>query len=317
MLKSQSILNSEGFNSIESLTNDLREGLITTSDFKIIRHLKERSFYSENKELNLQKGVIVDVETTGLNSDTDRIIEIGIITFEFEPQSGKIIRIIEKYNSLNDPGFPISIESTQIHHITNEMVLGKKIDILKINQLVSQSSLVISHNAKFDRAFLEKEFPIFTELEWACSFSQIDWRNEGIGSSALEFIAYKYGFFYEGHRAEIDCLAVLEILAQPTPKSNTPGLKFLNEKKTSKEWTVFALKSKFETKDLLKARKYQWDPKQNVWFTTVNNSDSMKIELEWLKKEIYNGKSVELGFEERDSYSKFSKRNGHRYTKVI
>ena len=34
----------------------------------------------------------------------------------------------------------------------------------------------------------------------------IDWRNEQIESYKLEYIAYKYNFFYEGHRAITDCL---------------------------------------------------------------------------------------------------------------
>jgi hypothetical protein len=33
-------------------------------------------------------------------------------------------------------------------------------------------------------------------------------------SAQLEYLAYRYGF-YEGHQAEADCLALLEVLQQP------------------------------------------------------------------------------------------------------
>jgi hypothetical protein len=33
---------------------------------------------------------------------------------------------------------------------------------------------------------------------WACSRSDIDWKAEGIRSSALEFVAYSLGFFHDG-----------------------------------------------------------------------------------------------------------------------
>ncbi len=303
--------------SLENLCAELNRGDITNSDYKILRRLKERTLYADLVDKEVAKGVIVDVETTGLNVDQDKIIEIGIVTFDFDPQTGTIYRITDKFSSFQDPGMPIPMESIQIHNITDEMVAGKKIDFEKINQLVSEASMVISHNAKFDRPFLELQFPVFAELAWSCSFSQIDWRSEGVSSGSLEFIAYRYGFFFDGHRSEIDCLAVLEILAKPTPRSQTLGMKVLLDKKTNKDWTVYALKSRFETKDVLKGRKYMWDPKQNVWFNTVSGSDAMRSEVEWLKREVYNGQSIELGFEERDAYSKFSRRNGRRFTKVV
>lgn len=302
---------------LEELYEKIKRGDASNSDFKIIRRLKDRTHYNDSTGRTVAKGVIVDVETTGLNIDQDKIIEIGIVAFDYDLEDGIIFRVTEKYSSFQDPGIPIPVEATRIHNITDEMVAGKQIDSERVSQLVSSVSMVISHNAKFDRPFLEQQFPIFAELEWACSLSQIDWKGEGIGSSALEFIAYRYGFFYEGHRSEIDCLAVLEILAKLTPKSQTPGLKMLLDQKLNKDWVVYALKSRFETKDILKARKYFWDPKQNVWYTVVSGSESIKVEIEWLKKEVYKGQTIELGFEERDSYIKFSGRSGRRFTKMV
>lgn len=302
---------------LAGLCEQIKRGEIIESDIKIIRRLKEHSTFTDSIGKKVARGIVVDVETTGLNLDLDKIIELGVVVFEYDSETGMVYRITEKFSSLQDPGMPIPPESTQIHHITDDMVAGKSIDPAKINSLVSEASIIISHNARFDRPFLEKMFPVFAELAWACSFSQIDWRSEGIGSGSLEFISYRYGFFFEGHRAEIDCLAVLEILAQLTPNSQLLGMKILIDKKAEKDWTVFALKSRFETKDILKSRKYSWDPKQNVWFTTVTGSEAIKLEVEWLKKEIYGGQSVELGFEERDALTKFSKRSGRRFTKVV
>jgi DNA polymerase-3 subunit epsilon len=53
--------------------------------------------------------------------------------------------------------------------------------------------LVLAHHAAFDRGFLERRLPVFATKHWACSLSDIDWRAEGIRSSALEFIAYSLG----------------------------------------------------------------------------------------------------------------------------
>ena len=48
--------------------------------------------------------------------------------------------------------------------------------------------------------------PDFITKHWACSRSDIDWKAEGIRSSALEFVAYALGFFHDGHRAAKDVL---------------------------------------------------------------------------------------------------------------
>jgi hypothetical protein len=56
-------------------------------------------------------------------------------------------------------------------------------------------------------------FPRLPPKHWACSRSDIDWKAEGIRSSALEFVAYSLGFFHDGHRAASDCRATLHALA--------------------------------------------------------------------------------------------------------
>jgi hypothetical protein len=46
--------------------------------------------------------------------------------------------------------------------------------------------LVIAHNADFDRRFLERRLPVFATKDWPCSRFDIDWKAEGIRSSALD-----------------------------------------------------------------------------------------------------------------------------------
>jgi DNA polymerase III subunit epsilon len=69
--------------------------------------------------------------------------------------------------------------------------------------------LVIAHNAHFDRRFLERRVPAFAVKHWACSRFDIDWKVEGIRSSALEFVACSLGFFHDGHPAASGCRATV------------------------------------------------------------------------------------------------------------
>ncbi len=93
--------------------------------------------------------VCLDCETTGLETDNDRIIEIALVRFTFE-------EILETYETLIDPQMPIPEASTAIHHITDSMVKGKPkiIEILpKVFEFVGRS-IIVGHGITNDIAFL-------------------------------------------------------------------------------------------------------------------------------------------------------------------
>jgi hypothetical protein len=87
----------------------------------------------------------------------------------------------------------------------------------------------------------------------ACSRSDIDWKSEGIRSSALEFVAYLLGFFHDGHRAARDCRATLHALAQPLPGTGRLALQALLEQARLSTWRLSARDAAIEKKGILKA----------------------------------------------------------------
>src|SRR5882724_12886123 len=58
---------------------------------------------------------IIDLETTGVNLGSDRIVEIAIV--KIMPDGKKLVK-----RKLINPEMPIPPSSTEIHGITNEMV---------------------------------------------------------------------------------------------------------------------------------------------------------------------------------------------------
>ena len=48
---------------------------------------------------------VVDVETTGINPDRDKIIEFGICLFEYDRQSGRIYKVLGSWEWFEAPGF--------------------------------------------------------------------------------------------------------------------------------------------------------------------------------------------------------------------
>ena len=98
----------------------------------------------------------LDLETTGTYKLEDKIIEIAMKTVVIDRETGNLLSVMEEYESLEDPGIPISDKATLINGITNEMVIGKKIDWDKVETMVKASDLLVAHNANFDRGFLDK-----------------------------------------------------------------------------------------------------------------------------------------------------------------
>jgi DNA polymerase-3 subunit epsilon len=93
--------------------------------------------------------ICLDCETTGLEQDKDRIIEVGIVRFTFD-------EILDSFQTLIDPETPIPEVSIAIHHITDEMVQGKP----KIQEILPAifhfigRDIIVGHGISNDIAFL-------------------------------------------------------------------------------------------------------------------------------------------------------------------
>jgi DNA polymerase-3 subunit epsilon len=281
-------------------------------DFRVIRRLDPARARPALEGGRVRRAAVVDTETTGTDASRDRIIELAVVLFEYDAESGQIGRVVEVYDGLEDPGFPIPPESTAIHGITDAMVAGQKLDDARVEALLKQAGLVIAHNARFDRGFLESRLPAFAAMPWACSWQEVPWSDAGIESTKLEYLAYRYGFFYEGHRAEIDCLAVLEVLGQPFGDTGGTGLKALLESARKPSYRLWANNSPFESKDVLKQRGYRWVPDKRMWYGEIASREAVAAELAWLKDAVYGGKSVALDLEEFDAKTRYSDRDGKR-----
>ena len=156
-------------------------------------------------------------------------------------------------------------------------------------------------------------FPSIAPKAWGCLMYDINWTSEGISSHKLEYIAYKYNFFFEGHRAIIDCLAGVHILAQKLPISEEQVLKSLLNSALAVRFRLWATNTPYESKDLLKGRGYRWNMNQNgkqkSWYIEVTE-DKVEEEINYLRSKIYNG-PINIPIEIFDAYSRFSNNHGN------
>lgn len=121
---------------------------------------------------------VVDVETTGVLLD-DRIIEIGIVTFD---TAG---REVQRYESLVQPNRDVS--NSDVHGITPTMLANAPTfaDIARDVASVLDAHILVAHNASFDIRMLRAEFARMN-IHWddpAAVFDTMRWSRKMLPGS--------------------------------------------------------------------------------------------------------------------------------------
>ena len=294
---------------LDSSAEAMARTLEAHPDFRVLRRLVPQLEFppASGPVLTL---LVLDTETTGLNPARDKVVELALLRVTVDLGTGQPVGAVQVYDGLEDPGMPMPEEITVITGITDEMLRGQSLDEARVLALLDGADLVLAHNAGFDRPFVEARLPQFAALNWACSFADIDWKLAGRGSAKLTSLAGELGLFYDAHRAEMDCHALLAVLMAPLAGTASSGLMRLIEASRSPTFRLQATNAPFDAKDALKARGYRWDGAQKVWHTRLADQSALTLECEWLKTAVYNGRSSRVQVEELDGQTKYSARPG-------
>src|SRR5215471_3853987 len=102
--------------------------LAESGDYRVTSRLEALAEYHPPDDIQKLVAAAVDVETTGTNPESDRIIELGICLFEYDRQSGRIYKVLGSSEWFEDPELPIPPGITKITGITDAMVAGHHID---------------------------------------------------------------------------------------------------------------------------------------------------------------------------------------------
>ncbi|EJL35692.1 DNA polymerase III epsilon subunit-like 3'-5' exonuclease [Caulobacter sp. AP07] len=286
----------------------LARQLEASGRYRLLRRFEGCTLAPVGDPTTLRQGVYLDVETTGKNAARDEIIELAMVPYQYDAE-GRLCGVGAPFVELREPSIPIPEEITKITGITNDMVTGKSIDPAQVAAFIEPAVIVTAHNASFDRRFVERFCEAFKHKGWACSMTQVDWAGEGFEGTKLAYLASQCGFFFDGHRAENDCLAGLEILARPLSSGRTAMWHML-EAARSPTWRICAERAPFDFKDKLKDRGYRWNGDEalapKAWYIDVAEADR-EAELAYLRTEIYGGE-VHLAPRRITAFERFSER---------
>jgi DNA polymerase-3 subunit epsilon len=157
----------------------MAETLARSRDYRVLRRLTPRTEFASCEGQTTKTGIMLDVETTGLDTAKDEIIELAMVKFTYLPDD-RIARITDIFSSFNEPQTPIPAEITDLTGITDEMVLGHRIDPAAVAAFASDAVIVIAHNANFDRKFAERYWPLFEQSRGLVR--QLRWNGENTDS---------------------------------------------------------------------------------------------------------------------------------------
>ena len=284
--------------------------LEASGDYQVLRRLQPRTAIAAVPPgERIWRGLVLDVETTGLAAD-DEIIELAMVPFTYG-RDGTIFNVGEGFERLREPAKAIPPEISQLTGIDASMVAGCEIGPEEVANFVSAVDLVIAHKADFDRNVVERSFPIFRDKPWACSLTQVPWKEEGFAGVRLGQLLNSCGLFHVAHRAGDDCRAVIELLARPLPKSGVSAMSRLLDAARAESIRIWASNTPFEQKDKLKARGYKWidnTPTQGkAWVIDVCESQ-LEDEMTYLRSEIYRRDSIQIPLARVTAYDRFTDR---------
>ena len=167
------------------------------------------------QKLETTEIVAFDLETTGISSFVDRVVDIGAVRFRLGETS------VDTFDQLVDPERDIPRGVTAIHGITDADVKGQPLigEVLsEFDKFIGGDTLLVAHNAPFDCSFLAAAYTASERRppnnQIICSLRLFRLAFPDFENYKLETIGRRLGLInHEEHRGLADSLLLLRCLS--------------------------------------------------------------------------------------------------------
>jgi len=236
---------------------------------QVINYPSEESVANQNKKI--EKILILDTETTGLDENKSEVIEIGCILFDVSFKC-----VLSQVSFL----FPVSNNEA-------EYVNGISAEVTNISQpwedglnfflkLVDSSDFIVAHNVEFDKKWFGKGRLPKLDKKWICSLEDINWsfqkslkNRPSVTDLALSFSIPVWKL----HRALSDCFYISEVFKK------CDNLEELLLKATEPRFLYKALIS-YEDRSLAKNAGFRWNsPVQGAWSRKLTTDEAKNLDF--------------------------------------
>jgi exodeoxyribonuclease X len=166
---------------------------------------------------------VIDIETTGLEPETDKVVEIASRCFVRGDNSW-----IEDTEMLINPGIPIPPENSAIHHLLDEDVaLAPFIQDVAWMFCPDSVDYYVAHNSRFEQSFLTPELGFVQP--WLCTYRIAARLRPEAPSHSNQVLRYWLKLpvprdIGMPHRALPDCVVTTEILREALQRASIDDL---------------------------------------------------------------------------------------------
>ena len=165
-----------------------------------------RNHLDPNTDIFKTSWVVFDLETTGLNKNVDRVIEIGAVKFIDGEE-------MDRFSSLVNTTKAIPDLIKNLTGITNQMLEGKPTIDQLIPKLIEffKGSLLVCHNTAFDMIMLDAELKrinIAIDFDCLCTLKMARDLVVDISDRKLVTLAKYYNLEYTTHHRSLSDASV-------------------------------------------------------------------------------------------------------------
>lgn len=116
----------------------------------------------KNQKIDDTEFVVFDIETLGLNSHKNEIIEIGAVKI-------KAGRVIDRFSKLINPKRRVPTKITEITSITDAMLADKPTIDEVIGEFLEfiKDAVLVAHNAPFDMGFIKRDVKKYLNIDFS------------------------------------------------------------------------------------------------------------------------------------------------------
>jgi len=156
--------------------------------------------------------IVFDTETTGLDNQADRIIEIGCVELENQFPTGRSLHLY-----INPDGRKVHPDALAVHGITDAFLADKPVFAEVAEEIAAffEGAHYVAHNASFDMGFLNTEYQRVgipaVAPELVIDTLSLARRRHPMGPNSLDALCRRYGID-NAHRTKHGALLDAELL---------------------------------------------------------------------------------------------------------
>jgi DNA polymerase-3 subunit epsilon len=215
--------------------------------------------------------VILDTETTGLDSSKDKTVEVAAVLYNIPSRS-----ILAQASTLL---FCEENKAEEINHIPLEAlkVIPPTVEGSSLGMIISmimEADAIVAHNAEFDKKFVQLVPPLqmlCRDARWICTRNDVVWPLRKGASLSLTSICIDLGVpVVNAHRALADCLLLVAAMEK------MPDIDHFLDKSGADRQTYYAIIS-FEQRQLAKDHGFLWDNIKKQWHAKLTYEEALYL----------------------------------------